>query len=81
MDYEREFSKDNVNHPAHYNTGRYECIDVMREALGTEVVKDFCLGNAFKYIYRCKRKNGLEDVEKARWYLEKFLELEREDNA
>lgn len=69
---------DNVNNPSHYATGKFECIDVMEEALGTEAVKHFCLCNAFKYIYRCTRKNGTEDVEKATWYLKKYLELEAE---
>ena len=55
----------NVNSPSHYATGKYECIDVMIESLGVEAVKGFCLCNAFKYIYRTGRKNGLEDVEKA----------------
>jgi hypothetical protein len=41
---------DNVNHPSHYETGKFECIDVMREAIGEDKVKGFCLCNAFKYI-------------------------------
>ena len=67
--------EDNVNHPAHYESGKFECIEVMQEALGTDAVKDFCVCNAFKYIYRHKRKNGKEDLEKARWYINKYLEL------
>lgn len=67
---------DNVNHPSHYETGKYECIEVMREALGEETVKGFCICNAFKYIYRHKRKNGTEDIEKSIWYLNKYLEME-----
>lgn len=51
----------------------------MEEALGREAVKDFCLCNAFKYLYRCCRKNGLEDLKKARWYLNKRIEMEEED--
>ena len=43
---------DNVNHPFHYETGKYECIDVMIEAIGKEAVMGFCMCNAFKYIYR-----------------------------
>jgi len=66
---------DNVNHPSHYETGKFECIDVMCEALGADAVKDFCLCNAFKYIYRHKRKNGDEDIKKAQWYLNKYIEL------
>lgn len=68
--------KDNVNHPSHYTTGKYECIDVMIELYGVEFVKDFCLGNSFKYLYRAKRKNGIEDIKKAAWYLNKYLSLE-----
>ena len=69
---------DNVNHPKHYETGKYECIDVMVEAIGCDAVKGFCLCNAFKYIYRCtnKHETPTEDVKKAVWYLNKFLELE-----
>lgn len=33
---------DNVNHPAHYESGQFECIDVMLETQGAEAVKDFC---------------------------------------
>lgn len=69
-------SSDNVNHPAHYETGKFECIDVMIETQGTEAVKDFCICNAFKYLYRHGRKNGREDIEKAIWYLNKYLELD-----
>ena len=67
---------DNVNHPAHYNTGKYESIDVMIETQGAAAVKDFCICNAFKYIYRYRNKNGLEDIKKAIWYLNKYVELE-----
>lgn len=71
---------DNVNHPKHYETGKFECIDVMVETQGVDAVKSFCLCNAFKYIYRTRRKNGIEDVKKAFWYLEKYVELEAEQN-
>lgn len=66
---------DNVNHPSHYETGKFECIEVMQEVFGTAAVCDFCKCNAFKYIYRMDRKNGDEDVRKAIWYLNKYLEL------
>nr|DAF06626.1 MAG TPA: nucelotide kinase [Caudoviricetes sp.] len=67
---------DNVNHPSHYETGKIECIDVMLETQGEESVKAFCICNAMKYLYRHKKKNGREDIAKAKWYLEKYLELE-----
>lgn len=66
---------DAVNHPQHYCTGKYECIDVMIEIFGIEAVKTFCLLNAFKYNYRSGRKNGLEDIQKAKWYIDKYIEL------
>lgn len=74
-----EPAPDNVNHPKHYESGKFECIEVMQEALGADVTKHFCLGNAFKYIYRCQKKHvsPVEDVKKAQWYLGKFLELEK----
>ena len=70
---------DVVNHPAHYETGNFECIDVMLETQGKEAVLNFCICNAFKYLYRCRRKNGLEDIKKANWYLNKYIELEESD--
>ena len=70
---------DNVNHPTHYETGKFECIEVMVETQGVEAVQDFCICNAFKYLYRHRRKNGKEDIEKARWYINKYLELEEKD--
>lgn len=70
---------DVVNHPSHYETGKFECIDVMLETQGLEATKNFCVCNAFKYIYRHKLKNGDEDIKKAIWYLNKYLELEDDD--
>ena len=66
---------DSVNHPAHYETGQFECIDVMLETQGISAVKGFCIGNAFKYIYRHAYKNGVEDIKKARWYLDMYIKL------
>ena len=65
-----------IDHPAHY-AGEIECIDVMLDTMGPEDVKGFCLCNAFKYLWRCKKKHETpeEDVEKAVWYLQKYLEL------
>lgn len=71
---------DMVNHPSHYETGKFECIDVMLETQGKEAVQSFCLCNAFKYLYRHKNKNGVEDIKKAAWYINKYLELEGDLN-
>ena len=67
---------DNVNHPAHYETGGIECIDAMVASQGYECVRDYCLCNAFKYIWRCQHKGSrVEDIEKAIRYLNKWLSL------
>lgn len=59
---------DNVNHPQHYTECSIECIDAMYVAYGWKAVFDFCKCNAFKYLWRFKNKNGLEDINKAKWY-------------
>ncbi len=64
-----------TNHPPHYNFGKYEVIEVIEDwKLG------FHLGNAVKYISRCGKK-GIgtegEDIRKAIWYLERYLQLEK----
>lgn len=72
---------DPVNRPAHYTSGGIECIDAMQAAFGVEAVKDFCLCNAFKYLWRHRNKNGVEDLKKARWYLNRLIsETEVEDD-
>lgn len=62
---------DMVSHPPHYE-GRtsLECIEVMEVTFGCKAVCDFCLCNAFKYMWRYKNKNGEEDLRKAKWYLD-----------
>ncbi len=69
---------DPVNRPAHYTSGGIECIDAMQAAFGAEAVKDFCLCNAFKYLWRHRNKNGVEDLKKARWYLNRLIEAVEE---
>ena len=60
---------DTVNHPAHYTECSLECIDVMLAVFGRKAVTDFCILNAFKYMWRYEHKNGLEDLQKAERYL------------
>ena len=59
---------DSVNHPTHYtrHPSGVECIDVAE-------FMNFCLGNAIKYIWRADEKNGVEDLKKAVWYLEREI--------
>lgn len=65
----------NVDHPAHYNQGGIECIDAMVSAYGREAVQSFCIINAFKYLWRAEKKNQVEDIDKAIWYLDKYKAL------
>lgn len=71
---------DKVEHPAHYTSGSIEYIDAMVETQGVEAVKNFCICNAFKYLWWHDKKNGVEDVKKAAWYLNKFIELKETKN-
>ena len=70
----------NVDHPSHYNQGGIECIDAMIAAYGVEAVKNFCKCNAFKYQWRFGDKNGEEDLKKAQWYQDKYMELDKNEN-
>ena len=67
--------KEAVDHPSHYNQGGIECWDAMEAAYGKEAVKAFCKLNAFKYVWRADNKNGMEDINKAINYLNKYKEL------
>ena len=72
--------QDNVNHPSHYEKAcSLECIEVMKCCFGTEAVYNFCLCNAFKYLWRYKFKNGEEDLKKAKWYVDKAYMLIAEE--
>lgn len=67
--------KNNVNNPAHYTAGSIECIDAIKASMTKEQFEGFCKGNVLKYVWRYERKNGLEDLEKAEWYLDKLIKL------
>lgn len=69
---------DVVNHPSHYTKGNIECIDAIESATtGKSGIEAVCVANIIKYLYRYEEKNGLEDVKKAKWYLNKLIsELE-----
>ena len=59
---------DPVNHPKHYtqHPSGVECIQITEHY-------NFCRGNAIKYIWRADLKNGIEDIKKARWYLDREI--------
>ena len=66
--------KEMINHPSHYNMGKYEAIDVIEDwELG------FNLGNTIKYISRAGHKDSIvQDLKKAMWYLQR--EIDRIEN-
>nr|DAO37095.1 MAG TPA: nucelotide kinase [Caudoviricetes sp.] len=69
---------DMINHPQHYTQGGIECIDALKAAtVGKHGIEAVCVANVIKYLWRYEEKNGVEDVRKAKWYIERLLkELE-----
>src|SRR3954469_16348751 len=69
-----EIMHDSVNHPKHYNShpSGVECITVTEHM-------NFNIGNAIKYLWRSDHKNGLEDLKKARGYIDR--EIQRQETA
>jgi len=72
---------DKVNHPDHYTQASIECIDALSAAtVGKTGIEAVCVANAIKYLWRYELKNGVEDVKKAKWYLNRLIsELEERD--
>ena len=71
--YHPQDNHNSVTKPAHYNKGGIEAIDYIKQQLG-EGFGDYCAGNVMKYVHRFKYKNGLEDLKKARVYLDWLIE-------
>lgn len=69
-----------VEKPPHYTSGAIECIDAIAAAVETlQGIEAFDTANAIKYLWRWKRKNGKQDLEKARWYVNHLIaHLEKE---
>lgn len=67
------YAPDPVNSPPHYRVGEMEAIDYIYQQLGAEGIKTYLEGNILKYMHRWRFKNGVEDLRKARWYLDKLI--------
>lgn len=68
---------DNINHPSHYTDGKIEVIDFIEDKK-----LPYHLGNVIKYISRAGKKSPdteLEDLKKAQWYLNRYIELKEEN--
>lgn len=72
---------DNVNSPKHYALEDLdiEAIDVISSVLGPDKFQGYCRGNVIKYLLRAEHKNGLEDLKKARVYLNWEIESAEEE--
>jgi len=66
-------TKDEVNHPSHYTTGKVECIDAIESALTSEEFRGYLKGNILKYTWRERGKGGDESMRKAEWYLARMV--------
>ena len=77
MEMER-MNNDMVSHPKHYTQGGIECIDALKAAtVGKCGIEAVCVANVIKYLWRYEEKNGIEDIRKAKFYIERLLkELE-----
>ncbi|AQY55101.1 hypothetical protein [Geobacillus phage TP-84] len=68
--------QDVINKPRHYHQGGFDALYVIERKFGRVVLRGFYIGNIIKYILRFEQKNGVEDLKKARFYLDKLIELE-----
>jgi hypothetical protein len=75
---------DYINKPLHYNIAPLECIDAMEAMVAHADVHphaSYCWQNSFKYLWRWPYKNGVEDLKKARWYIDRLItKLEGDDD-
>jgi hypothetical protein len=69
-------TNDPVQHPAHYTAGGIECIDAIKAALTChkDPIAAWLTGQIIKYMWRWPLKNGLEDLRKAKFYLDRLIE-------
>lgn len=68
-------TKDNIN-PQHYKRLPKETIERIQDNLTEDEFKGYLKGNILKYLDRYENKNGIEDLKKANWYLNKLIEIE-----
>lgn len=68
---------DPVNHPDHYTSGKKEFLDIAKDFLSEEQFKGALIFNIFKYLFRYERKNGIEDLLKAEFYLKRLIKLKK----
>lgn len=70
-----------VSNPPHYTFGGIETIDFIEAKLSEEQLEGYFVGNIIKYISRYQHKNGIEDLEKAMWYLNRLIQFKKDQEA
>lgn len=74
-------NNDPVNHPSHYTQGGIECIDAINAAVSRlDGYEAWLTGSVIKYMWRWKLKNGVEDLKKAQFYLNRLIQHESDNN-
>ena len=77
---DKDFFSDMVNHPPHYNQKGIECIDAIEAATDTGL-EYYLQGNIIKYLWRYRYKSGVMDLKKAKWYLDKLIEIKNDNKS
>ena len=67
-----------ITNPDHYKHGGIETIEYMKAKLTKEQFEGYLLGNVLKYVSRYRHKDGVKDLKKAKWYLERLIEEKEE---
>lgn len=74
-------NNDIINQPSHYHQNGIDVIAFAGMQFSKEQLKGFHRINVLKYVTRYDRKNGIEDLKKAKYYIDKLIELEGEGHA
>ena len=77
-DLPKEKPVDSIN-PEHYKSGDIECIDAIKSSLDKQQFKGYLKASVIKYLWRYEKKNGLDDLQKANWFLQRLIK--EEDNG
>lgn len=74
--------RDDINHPSHYTRGKIEVIDMIESAVtGLPPQEAVLVANIIKYVCRYPDKNGVEDLQKASWYLNRLIKSLEEEQS
>lgn len=74
-----DMNYDVVNQPKHYKKYKLETIDNIQNSMTHDEFIGYLKGNIKKYLDRYQDKNGVQDLKKARWYLNKLIEVEADE--